>query len=147
MKPKKKALIVSLIVFLLATAALILLPKTSNLYVAYAACLLALAMMLKGVFRVDKKRIPGGYRRIKRRIWILPASLVVSAAVLVLQHRDILNLPCEMHIVAQLAVLTVGAVKMLEIGTPKKRPVQPDVPSVSAENVQKTDEIPDNKEN
>ena len=147
MNPKKKALIVSLIVFLLATAALILLPKSVNLYTAYAACILALAMMLKGVFRVAKKKIPGGYRRIKRRLWILPASLLVSAAVLTLQHMDMLHLPCEMHIVAQLAVLAVGAVKMLEIGTPKKRSIQQEPQPVPAENAQKPEEKTETKEN
>ena len=69
-----------------------------------------------------KKKIPGGYRRIARKIWIAPASLVISAAVLALQHAGVLHLPFEMHIVAQLAVLSAGAIKLLSIGERKKRP-------------------------
>lgn len=126
MKLKKKALIIALVICVLAAIPLILLPGSGNIYVAYASCLLAEGMMLRCVFRVEKKKIPDGRRRLKRRMWILPASLLVSAAVLLLQYCRILSLPCEMHIVAQLAVLSVGAIKLLGIGTPKKRAARPD---------------------
>ena len=83
-------------------------------------------MMLRCVIRVEKRKIPDGVRRLKRRMWILPASLLVSASVLALQYLSILNLPCEMHVVAQLAVLAVGAVKLLSIGEPKRYSPRPE---------------------
>ena len=125
MKLKMKALIISLAIFVLATIPLVLLPGSGNLYVAYGSCLLAVGMMLRCVFRVEKKKIPDGRRRLKRRIWILPASLLVSVVVLALQYGRILTLPWEMHIVAQLAVLAVGAIKLLSIGDPKKYSPKP----------------------
>ena len=121
MKLSRKALIIALAICILAAIPLILLPGSGNLYVAYASCLLAAGMMLRCVFRVEKKKIPDGVRRLKGRLWILPASLLISTAVLVLQYGSILSLPCEMHIVAQLAVLAAGAIKLLGIGTPKRR--------------------------
>ena len=126
MKLKKTALIIAPAILVLATVALILLPASGNLYVAYASCLLATGMMLRCVIRVVKRRIPDGVRRMKRRLWILPASLLVSVAVLALKYLSILNLPCEMHIVAQLAVLAVGAVKLLSIGDPKRYSPRPE---------------------
>jgi len=125
MQPKIKALTVSLVLAAVATAALIILPFSDNLCVGYVCFLTALAMMLRGVFRVAKKRIPGGFYRLKRRIWIVPASLAVSVAVLALQHAGIFRLPFEMHICAQLAVLAVGAIKLLSIGDKKKQQAKP----------------------
>ena len=125
MKLRKNALIIALIIFVLATIPLVLLTGSGNLYVAYGSCLLAVGMMLRCVFRVEKRKIPDGRRRLKRRIWILPASLLVSVVVLALQYGRILTLPWEMHIVAQLAVLAVGAIKLLSIGNPKKYSPKP----------------------
>ena len=122
MKPKYKILIIVLVLAAAASAALVLLPFSDNLCVGYICFLTALAMMLRAAFAVAKKRIPGGYRRIVRKIWIAPASLVVSAAVLALQQTGVFRLPFEMHIVAQLAVLAAGAIKLLSIMEKKKRP-------------------------
>ncbi len=125
MKLKKTALIIALVIFVLAVIPLILLPGSGNLYVAFASCLLAEGMMLRCVFRAEKKKIPDLRRRLKRRMWILPASLLISVVVLALQYGRILSLPCEMHIVAQLAVLAVGAIKLLSIGDPKRYSARP----------------------
>ena len=134
MKQKKKALIISLVLAVIATVVLLVLPYSGNLCVAYICFLAALAMMLGGAFYVVKRKLPGGFARLKRRIWIAPASLVISAAVLALERTGVFCLPFEMHIVAQLAVLAAGAIKMLGIGTPRKiRPRPEEKPAEAAE--------------
>ena len=126
MKLKKTALFIALAILVLAVVPLILLPGSGNLYVAFVSCLLAEGMTLRCVFRVVKKKIPDGRRRLKRRLWIVPASLLISFVVLALQYGRVFSLPCEMHIVAQLAVLAVGAVKLLSIGEPKRYSPRPE---------------------
>ena len=118
MKPKQGLTIIGLIMAVVATVLLIAIPSSANLYVAYVFCLLGIAAFVAGVFAADDKDFPSTYAVEWQTAWFLPASLAVSAVVLLLQGFEVYTLPTIWHVIVQLIMLAVvgGRVVAVYIG-------------------------------
>ena len=98
--------------FLLDLLIVLLLKPTANLFIAFAGVLLATLLFFVQALEADKDSIIGDYVAIgiaARRI--LP-TLLLSAAVLVLQEMQIYSLPLWIHAILQALLLLITLLKL-----------------------------------
>lgn len=119
MKPKYGALCIGLILAAVATILLIALPGSANLYVAYAFCLIGIAMMVAGVGATDDNA-PASYALLGQVGWFLPVSLFISVVVLVLQGVSVVTLPVLWHCIVQIIPLAFAGIRVIAVYTGKQ---------------------------
>lgn len=120
MKRKYGALLIGLILAAVATVLLIAIPSSANLYAAYVFCLIGIAAPIAASALADEKDALSTYAILWQCAWLLPVSLLISTAVLLLQGFEVFILPLKWHIVIQLIPAAVAVVRVVAVYTGKE---------------------------
>lgn len=117
MELKKGAIGLGLVLVIVATVLLVLLPVSTNLYIAYVCCIIGIGMMMLSAIVFDKQDIPGSFAQLLQAAWFLPASLVTSTAVLIAQQ--FVNIPPLVHGAVQFLLCAVAAIRLIGVNAGK----------------------------
>lgn len=119
MKPKHGAYLICLIFAVLLTLVVFVLPASSNLFVAYGFSLLSIALVVGGIASFKADDVAGSIALLKQTSRHTPWTLLVSAIVLALQWTGTFTLPVGFHVLAQVVVFLLFAVRLVKIYTAK----------------------------
>lgn len=117
MKLKKSAIAAAAVAAILATVLFIALPQSVNLYISYIGFLIGVCLMVISAIYFDKSDIPMSYAALIQSAWFLPASLIESIIVLILQAN--IAISPVLHGILQLALLAVGVIKLIKVTSGK----------------------------
>ena len=115
MKPKHGAYLICFIFVALLTLLVFLLPPSTNLFVSYAFALLSIVLVVVGIDAFKKDNIAGSIALLKQTSRHTPWTLLVSAIVLALQWTGIFTLPVGFHVLAQVVVFLLFAIRLVKI--------------------------------
>lgn len=115
MKPKHGAMLIALILAAIATLLFVVIPSSANLTVAYIFCLIGIVLMEGGFLLADIRSVPASYALLGQTGTFLPLSLVVSALALSLERIGIYTLPTFGHVIIQIILLAVSAIRIIQI--------------------------------
>lgn len=115
MKPKHGALLIALILAAIATLLFVAIPSSANLTVAYIFCLIGVVLMEGGFLLADIRNAPASYALLGQTGTFLLLSLIVSALVFPLERIGIFTLPTIWHVIIQIILLAVSAIRIIQI--------------------------------